>query len=201
MTMTSYLKPFFWTNPVIYSLPQDKQAILNSPVPIIAGVLMARITFERDHYSYLKEYDNLVIVYLDEEPYRKLPKVVCSPNIYREFIPPGFDEKLQELKDEYFDFHLMAKVYKPGLELTYDKHIEIGFNIAILIRKILEDRIVDCLPAAPNKRGGTEIEMPFLQNELMKKNELDDLFFYQLTQTQAFNHFLHKHYSKKTQTK
>lgn len=156
--------------------------------------MSSRLSFEREVYLDLKSSDNLVIVYLDDEQYRKPQKVVCSTNIYKEFIPPSFDEKLQELKDEYFDYHVMAKVHKSGLDLSYDKHLAIGLNIAVLLRKILEDRIVDLLP--PKEKMPNGIDPAIVQSELMKANELDDLFFFNLTQTQAFNHFLHKHYSK-----
>lgn len=69
LTMTGLLKPFNWVNPVIFSVPSRHYLLLNSPVPIVAGVLADRHTFERDIKPELEsEYEtgSYLIVYLDE---------------------------------------------------------------------------------------------------------------------------------------
>lgn len=223
--MTSYLKPFHWTNPIIYCLPGDKEMLLTSPVPIIAGVLKSKAAFEWDLWPHIKEQENQVIVYLDDcvsdddetgkgkkkrknSQEERNSKIVCSPRIHTEFMLPVFDEKLADLKDVYLDYHVMAKVYKSKVDMAFDKHLAIGMNIAVIIRKILEDRIVDMLPEWPNKKMGEapiglshsppQVDIDYIQKVLIEKNFLDDLFFYNLTQTQSFTHYVHKLYSNKT---
>lgn len=223
--MTSYLKPFYWTNPIIYCLPGDKELLLTSPVPIIAGVMKSRAEFDWDLWPHIKDHENQVIVYLDDEAENdyedkkkkrkkseadeKKSKVAYSPGLKSEFMLPVFDEKLAELlKDVYLDYHVMAKVFKSKVDMAFDKHLAIGMNIAVVIRKIFEDRIVDMLPQWPNEKldkgpvglshAPPQVDIDYIQRVLIKKNPLDDLFYYILTQSQTFTHYIHKKYSSKT---
>lgn len=218
--MVSYLKPFNWTNPIIFCLPDSKKLLVTSPVPILAGILKSKAAFDWDLWPHIKDNDNQVVVFLDDDDppvdegekkrkksSEKTSKVRVSVNLKREFILPYFDEKRNELEDHYQDYHVMAKVFKSKVDMAFDKHLEIGFSLAVIIRKIFEDRILSRLPLEPKptqthsnrqqQDRSPAIDLDYLRQRLMQMNPLDDLFFYHLCSTQAFSHYAHKHYSKK----
>lgn len=269
--MTGFLKPFNWVNPVIFSVPSRHYLLLNSPVPVVAGVLAERTVFETQIKPDLaSEYEtsSYVIVYLDEhhhklqrtnqeklesqQPFvkklmrsdsaKKLMKLIGSkendmeldkygqkqkPNrgkdayidkeiletsryLTREFLPPIFDETLlNELREEYVDFQIVFQGGGiPKREFMKERHLQLGLNVSLIIRKMLEDRIIAFLPKSPSLRhlvstSSSGFSQNASQNHLdyeqisagiIENNSWDELFLLNFTKTQSFTFYLDKHY-------
>lgn len=137
-----------WTHPVIYSLPSKHYAIVNAPVPLIAGINMTKVNFYKRVVPEFLQQTNYLFVFMDEE--KEDDTLVYSHNIATEFILPSFNDKLAELREEYRDFELLAKYgQSKKFDLSWDKHMGLGLNFAIIFRKMLEECLVDKLPPKP----------------------------------------------------
>jgi len=196
------MRPFAWTNPLIFSLPEDNYGLVGSPVPILAGINLSQDEFEIKIRPLLEGADqNTVVVFLDQpDNTENSSKVRASTHIYQEFLPPVFDDKLDELKNEYMDYHVMEKVYDgKKLDLTFDRNLKIGLNFSIIMRNMLEGQIVNSLPKSPvySDAAHKTIDTNYLMQVLIRDHPLDDLFYYNFAQTQAYSHFVHRYYQRK----
>lgn len=196
--MTGLLKPFSWCNPTIYCIPETNFPIINSPVPIVAGVLLSRSAFEQRVLSLFMPTDSFVFVFLDEADGKKLQ---TAPNLPLEFIPPSFSTELKsELRQEYEDFRLILLSNKTNkIDMAFDEHCKIGMNFSVIIRQILEKHLVATLPAKPVYCSFEDrlLSMPHLQQAIVAKNPGDQMFCYQFGNTQMFAHFADHFYHKR----
>ena len=190
------MKPFVWCNPIIYSLPESNFPIINSPVPIIAGINLSRVEFELRVKSLFIPADNYVFVFLDEPSNRRY---MNSPNIAREFLPPSFNLDLkEELTAEYEMFRsVLISNGKNKIDMSFDQHVRIGFNFAVIMRKILDDHITIHFPKRPvySDEKNKILDIEYLQTIIIKNNPLDEHFCHLFTKTQTFTHYADKYYS------
>lgn len=196
--MVSLLKPFSWCNPIIYCIPEANFPIVNSPVPIVAGVLLSRAAFEAQVVAHFMPTDNFVFVFLDEADGKKLQ---TAPRLPAEFIPPYFSSELKsELRQEYEDFRLILLANKTNkIDMAFDEHTKIGLNFSIIFRQIIEKHLVAALPSKPRYSSLAErsLDMSHLQQTVAKKNPGDELFCFQFCGTQMFAHFADHFYHKR----
>lgn len=187
------MRPFFWKNPCIYSLPSKSFPILNSPVPIIAGINLSRAQFEEKVRPVFHLEDNYVIAFLDEDDNERT--LEFSLNIVREFIWPAFvPEIVEELKQEYFDYTITRK-YGPlrQVDVSHPSACSVGYYFAVILRKLFKDVILDRLPEGIDKEdvGGAIQE---IAEDMKEYHYSDDLFFINFCQSQLFHCFIANHY-------
>ena len=130
------LYPFYWVFPIIYSLPEEYISLLESPVPIIAGVNISSYNFYNEILKNLSNTSqrNCVFVFLDKD------FIFMDFEFMKEIISPEFNDIIKTFKMLY------RKIYNPVRSkylnvFSFNDKKDFKQNFVIKNKKYLQNRL------------------------------------------------------------
>lgn len=117
MTFSSQIKPFKWPYPIIYSLPENAQPMLQSPLPILVGLKQSMKYVAKNIQPEYGAPDNDTIYFFLEEKW-----ILCDKDVVANTTVLNFGGYFYSLKTRFAN--LFSKKPSKVLKITTDKQKE-----------------------------------------------------------------------------
>jgi len=94
--LVSLLRPLRWAGPLVSALPAKMYEYLESPVPLVLGVVSLPLDFAQG--------DDMILVFVDEDRVRLPPKLLARPGAHLSIQLPQLSQLAHDLSQDYRAF-------------------------------------------------------------------------------------------------